>query len=157
MNECLEMTTDELVERLTSLDRSIYGSEQMGSRDWYEQANRRTVWHQERAQIMAELFRRGHRLPGHPEPGNSLRASILNAREWITRRGFAWDHEVLHLLEELASYRRAFHRAELDGDDLRREWVAYAVDAKACGEWSEPFLAGLRRGFELRAEEKKSS
>lgn len=102
------------------------------------------------------------RNPSWKLPYMSPMQDLLNILEcqlgWVGQRGFEHDKRLVTCLEELIAFRRMFRRQELSGEDEAREAATYETNLFDDGKpWPpdprEAFLAGLRRGFELRGEE----
>ncbi len=159
-------TTSDLQARFDAIERSIEGSNRMSYREWRLEERHRMRLHHEAAAILRELSARGVVMPGAPRANSDVHSALQNARDWVARRGFEWDRAVVHFLEELLAYRNTLRRQALTIDDEHREYAVWEEHLRASPEERKEhfrlgnvrggFVAGLRRGFDLRAEEKIS-
>ena len=150
--DLLNQTTVQLQERLEQIiaaENVVYTSFRGGSTS-------RPNLGAEKVTIMLELARRGIRTPGSPNPDQMLLDALSSVQDMVDRRvGFAFHQKLLPLLQELLEFRRALRRPELTVQDVAnaRNEMGELGALEPSAPW-DILEWGLRRGFEMRAEER---
>lgn len=164
----LQMTDDQLLSAISQTAQTIRRLETENPNRWSsteiaaqnQRSKDRISQRQALTPLLREAVARG--LGGLPsdvgvagmDPDQDVQDLISMAQYSAQTRGFHGDKKILSALEELLATRRAVRRQLLTGEDEKREckaWCARPVDDR---ESVSPFIAGLRRGFALRAEDK---